>query len=286
MPPANQRSGIVSQGARVVGDARAGTLISSLAAGWRALGAVRGLFAHRRAAPQAERRESPRDPRGRHPVHYLLSIFAVFFGIRDGLLPGPAVARPVPRRRAGDRAARGPEGARVRERGRRDAHRAAAIFANWHAVVAVVGIDHRDPDAIVGLWRTMLHGIATGHGFGAINTLTPPNYGHDAHAVGRQVPDSWWWHVVAHHVPHLLGLFVLLGAGAAIIAATLATARTGDGVSPPPRPGPSRLARARPAVVRPQLARRSDRRSCGTSSSSMQHPDAESALRRMIAAAG
>ena len=113
------------------------------------------------------------------------------------------------------------------------------ILANWHAVVAVVGIDHRAPDAIVGLWRSMLHGIATGHGFGAINTLTPPNYGHDAHAVGLQVPDSWWWHVVAHHVPHLLGLLVLLCAGGAIIAATLAAARTGEGGVPGRRPAPA-----------------------------------------------
>ena len=101
-------------------------------------------------------------------------------------------------------------------------------FANWHAVVAVVGIDHRVPDAIVGLWHSMLDGLVSGHGFGAINTTTPPSYGHDAHSIALQVPDSWWWHVVARDVPHLLGPVLLLAGGTAIVAATLAAARSGD----------------------------------------------------------
>ena len=73
------------------------------------------------------------------------------------------------------------------------------VFANWHAVVAVVGRDSRAPDPIVGLWRSMLEGLASGHGFGGVT---------DARSL--QVPDSWWWHAVANHSPHLTGPLLLL----------------------------------------------------------------------------
>jgi hypothetical protein len=89
-------------------------------------------------------------------------------------------------------------------------------FADWHAVVAVVGVDHRAPDPIIGLWRSMLDGLATGRGFGQVS---------DPRAL--QVPDSWWWHVVAHHLPHLVGPALLVAAAAGIIWAILRAARPG-----------------------------------------------------------
>jgi hypothetical protein len=89
-------------------------------------------------------------------------------------------------------------------------------FADWHAVVAVVGVDHRAPDPIIGLWRSMLDGLATGRGFGQVS---------DPRAL--QVPDSWWWHVVAHHVPHLVGPVLLVAAAAGVIWAVLRAARPG-----------------------------------------------------------
>lgn len=106
------------------------------------------------------------------------------------------------------------------------------IFANWHAIVAIVGIDSRAPDAIVGLSHSMIDGLATGHGFGAITTLVGPGYGGDAHSLALQVPDTWWWHVVARHVPHLLGPVALVGIGAAIVAAIVAAAHTDTRPSP------------------------------------------------------
>ena len=90
-------------------------------------------------------------------------------------------------------------------------------FADWHAVVAVVGVDHRAPDPIVGLWYSMVDGIATGHGFGSVS---------DPRAL--QVPDTWWWHVVASHAPHLLGPLLLVAGAAGIIGMTCASARAGD----------------------------------------------------------
>ena len=91
------------------------------------------------------------------------------------------------------------------------------VFADWNAVAAVVGRDHRAPDEIVGLWRSMLDGIASGRGFGQVM---------DPRAL--QVPDVWWWHVVAKHLPHLLGPVLLVAAAAGIVGATVAAARTGD----------------------------------------------------------
>jgi hypothetical protein len=88
------------------------------------------------------------------------------------------------------------------------------VFADWAAVVAVVGVDHRAPNPIIGLWWSMLDGLATGHGFGQVS---------DPRAL--QVPDTWWWHVIAHHVPHLIGPVLLVVAAGGIIWASLRTAR-------------------------------------------------------------
>lgn len=111
------------------------------------------------------------------------------------------------------------------------------VFANWHAVVAIVGIDHRAPNAIVGLWRSMIDGLATGHGFGAITTLVGPGYGGDSSSYALQVPDVWWWHLIARDVPHVLGPLALVGVGAAITKWIIAAARPDDagGVGPAPR---------------------------------------------------
>ncbi len=79
-------------------------------------------------------------------------------------------------------------------------------LADWHAVVAVVGKNPRVPDPIVGLWRSMLDGIMHGSGIGSAS---------DPRAL--QVPDVWWWHAVAHHAPHVLGLLVLLAASTSLI---------------------------------------------------------------------
>jgi hypothetical protein len=97
------------------------------------------------------------------------------------------------------------------------------VFADWHALVAVVGIDHRAPDAIIGLWRSMLDGIATGYGFGSVSNPT-----------ALQVPDAWWWHVVANHVPHLLGPVVLVAGAVGIVWATVAAAGADDVLRPRP----------------------------------------------------
>lgn len=88
------------------------------------------------------------------------------------------------------------------------------VFADWNAVAAVVGRDHRAPNEIVGLWRSMLDGVANGHGFGSVS---------DPRAL--QVPDVWWWHVVAHHVPHVFGLVALLAAAACIVRVAAPSSR-------------------------------------------------------------
>jgi hypothetical protein len=98
------------------------------------------------------------------------------------------------------------------------------VFADWHALVEIVGIDHRAPDAIIGLWHSMIDGLANGHGFGAITTQVPPSYGNDSHSLALQVPDCWWWHVIARHVPHFLGPVLLVGGVITIVGATVAAA--------------------------------------------------------------
>jgi hypothetical protein len=73
------------------------------------------------------------------------------------------------------------------------------VFADWHALVAVVGLDSRAPNPIVGLWASMLDGLLRGYGIGSAG---------DPRAL--QVPDTWWWHSVANHLSHVIGLLVLL----------------------------------------------------------------------------
>lgn len=68
-------------------------------------------------------------------------------------------------------------------------------FASWHAVASSPG-----KNQIVGLWESMLHGLVHGTGIGSAD---------DPRAL--QVPDTWWWHGVAHHAPHLVGLVLLAG---------------------------------------------------------------------------
>jgi hypothetical protein len=52
----------------------------------------------------------------------------------------------------------------------------------------------------------MLDGLVRGHGFGQV---TDPR--------ALQVPDVWWWHVVANHAPHVAGVCVLVAAAAAVV---------------------------------------------------------------------
>jgi hypothetical protein len=70
-------------------------------------------------------------------------------------------------------------------------------FTNWHALLAVVGVEGRAPDGIVGLWRAFLRGIRTGQSFGSS----------EAHRA-LQVPDTWWWHALGNHPPYLLGVII------------------------------------------------------------------------------
>lgn len=98
-------------------------------------------------------------------------------------------------------------------------------FANWNALAAVVGHDSRAPDQIVGLWRSTLHGLVHGVGFGKVEDLRV-----------LQVPDTWWWHAVAGHAPHLLGLLaiVALVGGLAWLGAKLCGNDEADEVGPEP----------------------------------------------------
>ncbi len=81
-------------------------------------------------------------------------------------------------------------------------------LANWNAVAAVVGKDSRAPDQIVGLWNSALDGIAHGVGFGKA-----------ADQRVLQVPDTWWWHAVAHHAPHGIGLVLVAAVVAGLVLA-------------------------------------------------------------------
>lgn len=96
------------------------------------------------------------------------------------------------------------------------------LVANWSAVLPLVGRDSRAPNPIVGLWRSALDGVVHGRGFGE---ATDPR--------ALEAPDTFWWHGVAAHLPHYVGLFVLVGALAACAAAGAAVA------SDPARAAPS-----------------------------------------------
>jgi hypothetical protein len=76
-------------------------------------------------------------------------------------------------------------------------------FASWHAVASIPG-----KNQIVGLWESMLHGLVHGTGIGSAD---------DPRAL--QVPDTWWWHGIARHVPHLVGLLLFAGLVAMIALA-------------------------------------------------------------------
>jgi hypothetical protein len=83
-------------------------------------------------------------------------------------------------------------------------------YVNWVAVMGVTGKPRSPswaPNAIVGIWHSALHAVSYGHGLGS------------AQKRSLQAPDAWWWHLVARHVPHVVGLAVLVLAAVAIIAA-------------------------------------------------------------------
>jgi hypothetical protein len=80
------------------------------------------------------------------------------------------------------------------------------ILVNWSALVAVVGKDPRAPDPIVGMWEAAIHGIVHGSSFGIASS-----------AEALQVPDVWWWHVVAGDVPSPVGLLALVCAMAVLL---------------------------------------------------------------------
>ncbi|MGH2863741.1 MAG: hypothetical protein ACRDJX_00670 [Solirubrobacteraceae bacterium] len=73
------------------------------------------------------------------------------------------------------------------------------MLVDWSAVVAAVGKDPRAPDPIVGVWESAFHGIVHGSGIGIASS-----------AEALQVPDVWWWHVVAKYAPSPVGLLALV----------------------------------------------------------------------------
>ncbi len=92
---------------------------------------------------------------------------------------------------------------------------APVAFTNWHALLAVVGVQDRAPNGITGLWSSFVHGLWTGRSFGG--TKSPRTL---------QVPDTWWWHAVGSHLPGLIGLMVA-GAGVAVLL-TYGARRAGE----------------------------------------------------------
>jgi hypothetical protein len=82
---------------------------------------------------------------------------------------------------------------------------APVAFTNWHALLAVVGVNNRAPNGITGLWNSFVHGLTTGKSFGG--TKSPRTL---------QVPDTWWWHAIGTHLPGLIGL-VITAAGLAVM---------------------------------------------------------------------
>ncbi len=79
-------------------------------------------------------------------------------------------------------------------------------FTNWHALLSIVGVQERAPNGIVGLWRSFLHGVASGHSLGNSKT-------HRA----LQVPDTWWWHALGHNPPEIVGVVIAAAGLAALL---------------------------------------------------------------------
>jgi hypothetical protein len=88
-------------------------------------------------------------------------------------------------------------------------------FTNWHALLAVVGVQHRAPDGLVGLWQSFLHGLNSGFSFGGTKSQR-----------ALQVPDTWWWHAVGTHPPYIVGVIVAIVGLAALL--TLGARRVGQ----------------------------------------------------------
>jgi len=83
---------------------------------------------------------------------------------------------------------------------------APVAFTNWHAMLAVVGVQDRAPNGITGLWNSFVHGLTTGRSFGG--TKSPRTL---------EVPDTWWWHAVGSHLPYVIGIVIAAAGLAAVI---------------------------------------------------------------------
>jgi hypothetical protein len=104
------------------------------------------------------------------------------------------------------------------------------MFADWTAVAAAVGKTGETPSQIVGIWNSMLHGFAHGNGIGEASS-----------ARALQVPDVWWWHVVANHAPFGLGIVLLLSLTGGIAYLGSRVCGEGEGEGAPATSGAAAL---------------------------------------------